>query len=67
MRKVPNGKPMPHWRTDCRSYFSVRTGTRIARSNTPLRKWAIAIHLVLTNRKSVSSMKLHRDVGVSQR
>ena len=65
-RDVPNRKPMPYWCTDCRSYFSVRTGTAIARSNVPLRKWAIAIYLCLTSLKSVSSMKLHRDIGVSQ-
>ena len=52
---------------DCRSYFSVRTGTAIARSNVPLRKWALAIYLCLTSLKSVSSMKLHRDIGVSQK
>ena len=64
--EVPNGKPMPYWCTDCRGYFSVRTGTPIARSNVPLRKWAIAVYLCLTSLKSVSSMKLHRDIGVSQ-
>ena len=66
-RTVPNAKPMPYWCTDCRSYFSVRTGTAIARSNVPLRKWAIAIYLCLTSLKSVSSMKLHRDLSVSQK
>ena len=65
--KVPSAKPMPYWCTDCRSYFSVRTGTAIARSNVPLRKWAIAIYLELTSLKSISSMKLHRDLGVSQK
>ena len=65
-REVPNAKPMPYWCTDCRSYFSVRTGTPIACSNVPMRKWAIAIYLCLTSLKSVSSMKLHRDIGVSQ-
>ena len=65
-REVPNAKPMPYWCTDCRSYFSVRTGTPIARSNVPLRKWAIAVYLCLTSLKSVSSMKLQRDIGVSQ-
>ena len=66
-REVPNAKPMPYWCTDCRSYFSVRTGTAIARSNVPLRKWAIAVYLCVTSLKSVSSMKLHRDIGVSQK
>ena len=64
--EVPNGKPMPYWCTDCRSYFSVRTATPIAHSKIKLRKWVIAIYLCLTSLKGVSSMKLHRDIGVSQ-
>ena len=65
-RPVPNAKPMPYWCTDCRSYFSVRTGTPIARSNVPTQKWAIAIYLCLTSLKPVSSMKLHRELAVTQ-
>ncbi len=65
-REVPNAKPMPYWCKDCRSYFSVKTGTAMQRSKIPLRKWAIAIYLCLTSLKSVSSMKLQRDIGVSQ-
>ena len=57
---------MPYWCSDCRSYFSIKTGTAMQRSKIPLRKWAIAIYLCLTNLKSVSSMKLQRDIGVSQ-
>ena len=65
-RPVPNATPMPYWCTDCRSYFSVRTGTILERSHVPLRKWAFAMYLEITNLKSISSMKLHRDIGVSQ-
>ena len=36
-------------------------------SRLPLQKWALAIYMVCTNLKSVSSMKLHRDLGISQR
>jgi len=64
--EVPNAKPMPYRCRDCRGYFSVRTGTPMQKTNVPLRKWAIAIYLCLTSMKSVSSMKLHRDIGVSQ-
>ena len=64
--KTKNRKPMPYWCGACRSYFSVRTGTPMQRSKVPLRKWAIAIYLVLTSLKSVSSMKLQRDIKVSQ-
>ena len=65
-KTVPNANPMPYWCPSCRSYFSVRTGTALERSRVPLRKWAIAIYLEITSLKSVSSMKLHRDLGVSQ-
>ena len=64
--KPASHKYMPYWCGDCRSYFSVKTGTPMANSKIPLRKWAIAIYLCLTSLKSVSSMKLHRDIGVSQ-
>ena len=53
-------KTMSYWCTDCRKYFSVHTGTAIARSNVPLQKWAIAIYLCMT------SLKLQRDIKVSQ-
>ena len=66
-RPVKSGKPMPYWCSECRSYFSVRTGTPLACSNVSLQKWALAIYLCLTSLKSVSSMKLHRDLGVSQK
>ena len=65
--RFPTGSRCPTGARTCRSYFSVRTGTAIARSNVPLRKWAIAIYLCLTSLKSVSSMKIHRDLGVSQK
>ena len=58
---------MPYRCTDCRSYFSVRTGTAIERSKIPLRKWVFAIYLEMTALKGVSSMKLHRDIDVSQK
>ena len=60
------GNGMPYRCGDCRGYFSVKTGTVMAHTKVPLRKWAIAIYLCLTSLKSVSSMKLHRDIGVSQ-
>ena len=60
-------KTMPYRCSDCRGYFSLKTGTPLASSNIPLRKWAIAIYLCLTSLKSVSSMKLHRDLKISQK
>ena len=51
----------------CRKRFSVKTGTVMESSNIGYQKWAIAIYLYLTSLKSVSSMKLHRDLKITQR
>lgn len=64
---VPSEKPMPYHCGDCRSYFSVKTGTVMQSSKLPLQKWAFGIYLMSTSLKGVSSMKLHRDLGISQK
>ena len=66
-RKVKNRRPMPYWCKDCRKYFSVRIGTALESSRLPLRKWAFAVYIYVTNLKSVSSMKLSRDLKVTQK
>ena len=60
-------KTMPYWCSDCRSYFSVKTGTIMEASNLPLKKWVFALYLELTSLKGVSSLKLARDIGVQQK
>ena len=62
-----NRKPQPFRCQDCRTYFSVKTGTVMQGSNLPLTKWAMAAYLLTTNLKGVSSMKLHRDLGITQK
>ena len=51
----------------CRKRFSVKTGTVMEASNIGYQKWAIAMYLSLTSLKSVSSMKLHRDLAITQK
>ena len=51
----------------CGQRFSARTGSLLAASNVGFRKWVIAIYLMVTNLKGVSSVKLSRDLGVSQK
>ena len=63
---VPKENPMPYHCGDCRKYFSVRTGTVMRSSKTSLRKWVVAMYLMTTNLEGVSSMKLHRDLGIAQ-
>ena len=57
----------PYRCTDCRSYFSAKTGTAIEGSKVSFRKWVFAIYLECSSLKGISSMKLHRDIGVSQK
>ncbi len=60
-------KQMPYRCRDCKRYFSVKTGTLMAGSPLPLLTWLYTIYLELTSLKGVSSMKIHRDLGVTQK
>ena len=62
--EVKNRKPMPYRCKDCRKHFSVKIGTVMEASNLSYQKWAVAIYLVATSLKGVSSMKLHRDLKI---
>ena len=66
-KETKNRQPMPYWCGACRTYFSVRTGTPLQHSRVPLRKWVFAIYLYVTHLKGVSSLKLHRDLKVTQK
>ncbi len=67
IRERTTRKPQPFRCGDCRKDFSVKTLSVMHGSNLPLSKWALAIYLMSTNLKGVSSMKLYRDLGVSQK
>lgn len=58
---------MPYRCRGCRKFFSVKTGTAMADSNLGPQVWAIATYLMSTGLKGQSSMKLHRDLGVTQK
>ena len=62
-------KTMTHRCRECpgRKMFSLRTGTLMEGSKLSYRVWAIAMYLLTTNLKGVSSMKLHRDLGITQK
>ena len=51
----------------CRRFFSVKTGTAMAGSNLGYQVWAIAAYLLATGLKGQASMKLHRDLGITQK
>ena len=60
-------KTMPYLCRDCRKWFSVRTGTVMQKSRLGYQTWLIAMYLQSTSLKGVSSMKLHRDLGITQK
>ena len=66
VQERPTRKPQPFRCRDCRKDFSVKTDTVMHGSNIPLYKWALAVFLMNTSLKGVSSMKLKRDLGISQ-
>ncbi len=67
LKAVPSGKPLPYWCGACRRHFSVKTGTVMHRSKIGAQKWVIAIYLWSISLKGVSSMRLHRDLKISQK
>jgi transposase-like protein len=51
----------------CREDFTIKTGTIFGESKLPLRKWFIAIYLLSTSNKGISSVQLAKQVGVTQK
>ena len=62
-------KTMTHRCRDCpkKKMFSLRTGTIMEGTKLKYRVWAIGLYLYSTNIKGVSSMKLHRELGITQK
>ena len=62
-------RSMTHRCRDCdgRPMFSLKTGNIMEGSKLGYQTWAIAIYLVTTSLKGVSSMKLHRDLEITQK
>lgn len=60
-------RTMPFRCNSCKKNFSAKTGTVMRNSKVGYQNWIITLYLVTTSLKGVSSMKLHRDLGVSQK
>ena len=64
----PTAHPeMPYRCRGCKKFFSVKTGTVMQGSKIGYQAWLIAMYSMLTNLKGTSSMKLHRDLGITQK
>lgn len=51
----------------CRKHFSALKGTIFENSTVPLAKWFMAIFIMTTHRKGISSVQVARDIGVTQK
>ncbi|MCJ8209385.1 IS1595 family transposase [Mucilaginibacter sp. RS28] len=51
----------------CRKHFSVTKGTIFENSVIPLQKWFVAIYLITSHKKGISSVQLAKDVNVTQK
>lgn len=49
----------------CHGQFTVTVGTVFERSKIPLNKWWLAVHLLSSSKKGISSHQLHRSLGVT--
>lgn len=57
---------MPFRCRACKKFFSTKTHSVMHSSKLGYQAWALALYMMTTNIKGVSSMKLHRDIGVRQ-
>ena len=67
---IQNGtkhKTMPYRCRDCRKWFSVKTGTVMLSSKLDYQVWAVASYLPTTGLKGQANIKLHRDLGITQK
>jgi transposase-like protein len=49
---------------ECRKPFTVKVGTILEDSHIPLRKWAIAFHMMCSSKKGYSAKQLQRNLGL---
>ena len=67
-KQITTLKRKPYHRCkDCDKMFTIRTGTIMERSHIKLNKWLLAMYLIVTARKGISSLQLSKELGISQK
>lgn len=56
-----------YWCKDCKKQFTVKVGTIFEDSALPLQKWFMALHILTSHKKGISSLQLGKDIGVTQK
>lgn len=62
-----HARPGTYKCSKCREQFSVRVGTIFEDSKLPISKWLMAIHLMTSSKKGVSSHQIARELGITQK
>lgn len=52
---------------ECKKDYTVTTGTVFHKSHIPLNTWFSAIYLISTHKKGISSVRLAKDLGITQK
>lgn len=65
--KVYNCKDNKYKCKNTGKYFNVRTATLFDNTKIKLQKWFLAIYLVTSHKKGISSIQLGKDIGVTQK
>ncbi|MBK6341859.1 MAG: IS1595 family transposase [Flavobacteriales bacterium] len=65
--RIEGGKRFKCKDKACRKKFSVTVGTVMENTKLPLRLWFAAIWMATNSSKGVSSLQLHRNLGVTQK
>jgi len=63
--ETKSARPGLYYCNECKSQFTATVGTIFERSKIPLTKWWLAMHLIGSSKKGISSHQLHRMLGVS--
>ena len=63
--KCANGKR--YQCAKCKQDFTIKTGTIFGESKLPIRKWYMAVYLLATASKGISSVQLAKHLGVTQK
>ncbi len=61
----PSARPGLYMCNACRKQFTVTVGTVFERSHIPLHKWLMALFLLVSCKKGMSTHQMHRMLGVS--
>lgn len=56
-----------YWCRNTNKSFNVKTRTIFENSKIPLRKWFVAMWLITSHKKGISSVQLSKDIGVTQK